>query len=218
MRREHNWWDKYLVDVPEGKSGDWEVKRFSISDEEAKHHNVMASFSFSCRGQHVYPGSYTMLTCGKKLVMSDTPSEIRDHLDVIGKAKGHVLIGGLGLGMVVAACLEKGEDIVGLVTVVEISPDVVKLVGHHLYDKFGYERLEIIQDDIFTWQPPKGVKYDVAWFDVWDNVCGDAAPEMSKLKRRFARKAEWKGCWREWEMRRANREDRKSFWWQNSHE
>jgi len=202
------WWKQYQVDVPEGRSGDWEVSKFSISKEEADHYNAMASFNFTTRGSRIHPGNYTRLTCREKVVMSDTPMEVRDHLGVIERAKGRVLVAGLGLGMVVRACLDKSA--VERVTVVENSPCVIELVASHLYDKYGHNRLEIIEDDIFAWKMPRPPNpcFEIAWFDIWSTVCGDHVKEMTKLKRRFAKKAAWRGCWREWEMKRANRSGR----------
>lgn len=200
------WWEKYMVDVPDGQSGNWRVDKFSVNKDEAKHYNAMSSFNFSTRGTFIQPGTYTRLMRKEKTIMSDTPSEVRDHLEMIGKAEGNVLVAGLGLGMVAQACLEK--DSVDKVTVIELSPDVINLVGSHLYNKHGSERLEIVQGDIFTWKWPRGVKYDAAWFDIWDDVCGDNALEMSKLKRQFAKRSVWRGCWREWETRNANRRGR----------
>jgi len=197
------WWEQYKVDVPDGQSGDWRVEKFSVSEEEASFQNMRASFSFSCRGQHIYAGDYTRLCRGNTTVMSDVPSEIRDHLGAIQNSKGNVLIVGLGLGMVADACLRKSE--VEHLTVVELSPDVIHLVGDHLTEKFG-DRVDVIQSDIFDWKPPKGVRYDLAWFDIWDDLCGDNVEGMSKLKRRFGRRADWKGCWGEDVCRRANRE------------
>jgi len=200
------WWKTYLVDIPEGQSGDWKIEKFSVTIDEAKLYNARASFNFSNRGQYIRPGDYTKLMRKGTVVMSDTPSEIRDHLDIIGRAEGQVLIGGLGLGVVVGACCEKPE--VEHVTVIEISPNVIELVGQHYQKKFG-DKLTIIQDDVFTWKWPRGAHYSVAWFDIWDNVCGDNASEMTKLKRRYARKADHKSCWREWECRRADRDWRR---------
>ncbi len=73
------------------------------------------------------------------------------------------------------------------------------------------ERVEIIKADIFDWKAPKctvGPRYEIAWFDIWNEICGDNVLEMTKLKRRYGKKALWKGCWREWETRKANRKGR----------
>jgi len=70
------------------------------------------------------------------------------------------------------------------VTVIEKSPDVIKLVGPVFADS---KRATIVEGDIFEWKPVKGITFDWAWFDVWDNICSDNLDEMSKLNRKFAR-------------------------------
>ncbi len=70
---------KYQVNIPEGKSGNWKVEKFTVSEDEAKFANMRASFSFSNRGQYIYAGECTRLMRGTSTIMSDTPSEISDH-------------------------------------------------------------------------------------------------------------------------------------------
>jgi hypothetical protein len=194
-----------MVDVPEGTSGDWVVKRFEVSEKDANWANMRASISMGGVGAHrtITPGTYTSMTRHGTMVMSDTPAEKRDHLEFLREAHGRVLIAGLGLGWVLEVLQWKEE--VTHITVVEISPDVIKLVGEHYKRKLG-DRLTISEGGIFEWKTARGEKWDCAWFDIWDNICGDNAEEMSKLKRKFARRAKWKGCWCEYESRRANRE------------
>ena len=140
--------------------------------------------------------------------MSDTPSEISDHLSAVYAANGHVLIAGLGLGVVVQGCLMDGVERYGKtvekVTVVEKSADVIGLVAEHYLKRFG-SRLEVVHDDIFTWQPPKGAKYDCTWLDIWPNICTDNLNDMKKLKARFSRRSQWLGCWSEADCRRLRR-------------
>jgi hypothetical protein len=183
-------YDRYKVDLPEGQSGDWAVEKFTV-DEHGAQMSSLAGF-IGGHGRHVPEGTYTKLTRDGDIVMTDTPNEIRDHLVFISEAHGRVLIHGLGLGMCVAACLEKEK--VDHVTVVELCAEVIELVGVHLKEKYG-DRLEIIEDDALTWKPPKGTRWDVAWHDIWDNICADNIEEMSRLHRRFGRRVEWQGSW-----------------------
>lgn len=183
-------YNKYKVDVPVGISGDWQVERFTVTEEDAKWSSVRAIASGS--GRAVPSGTYTRLMHKKAVVMSDTPDEIRDHLEAIYQAKGNVLINGLGLGIVVQSVLNKEE--VNSVTVIELSQDVIELVAQHYTDRFN-GRLEIIQADAFTWQPPKGIRYNAVWHDVWDNLCTDNLPEMHRLHRKYGRQCDWQGSW-----------------------
>jgi hypothetical protein len=193
----------YRVDVPEGTDGGWRVQRFTVSEKDAELERLRSAFHMGrgvCR-----PGTFTALYRGNTLVMSDTPDEIRDHLWAIAEARARVLVVGLGLGMVVNAMLRKPE--VEHVTVVEKAPEVIRLVGPWLTAQHP-GRVTILEADIFTWQPPKGARWQVAWFDIWDNMCSDNLNEMKLLHRRFGRRAEWKGSWARYECERYARSGR----------
>lgn len=193
-------YDKYKVDVPEGTSGNWRVEHFTVSEEDARLQSLRAIVTG--RGRAVPQGTYTRLMYGSILVMSDTPDEIRDHFEIIHRAKGHVLINGLGLGVVVQAVLNKTE--VGHVTVIELVPDVIALVARHYLERFN-GRLEIIEADAFTWKPPKGIKYDAVWHDIWNDICLDNLPEMHKLHRKYGKRCDWQGSWSRQELERYKR-------------
>ena len=124
--------------------------------------------------------------------MSDTTAEQRDHIEPVYKAKGHVLINGLGIGMVLMNCLEKPE--VTRATVVERSQDVIDLVGPYYKKKYG-KRVEIIKADALTYTPPKGIRYGMVWHDIWSDICGDNYEQMKKLHRRYGGKCDWQGSW-----------------------
>ena len=189
------------TEVPEGESGPWKIERFTVSKEEADFFNLRQLINFCGSDRRIEEGTYTRLVREKAYnpMMSDTPAEMRDHVSPVMHAKGHCLIMGLGLGMVVEACLRKEE--VDLVTVIEIDEDIISLVEPHLSGKWG-ERLEIITDDALTWRPPKDARYGMAWFDIWADICEDNLPDMKLLTRRFGQKAEWKGSWGREIMRR----------------
>lgn len=177
-------------EVPEGTSGAWSVRRFEVTPAAAKWGNLRAVVSGS--GRFVPVGTYTGLYCGAEIIMSDTPDERRDHSEFMRHAHGKVLIGGLGLGCVLNVVAAK-PAVTGI-TVVELSADVLKIVGPHFTERLG-DRLELVHDDIRSWAPPRHIKWDCAWFDIWPNLCTDNLTEMGRLSRRFARRAEWRGSW-----------------------
>lgn len=201
-------WQKYKVDVPEGTSGNWKVKRFEVS-EKASQISSLRALASGGRGR-VRPGTYTQLLRGGAVIMSDTPDEIRDHLLFIRQAVGRVLIHGLGLGMCLNAVLLKDE--VTHVTVVEKSADVINLVADHYLGKFGSERLAIIHGDAFEWKPEKGQRWDVVWHDVWGTLCLDNLPQMHTLHRRFGRRSDWQGSWGRDFLERRRREQKRNRW------
>lgn len=183
-----------LVQIPEGACGKWAVQRFIISQKDSEATKLRAMM----RGRgYVPPGTYTqLLHTSRGIVMTDTPDERRDHFEPVHRARGHVLINGLGLGMVLAAVLKKPE--VSRVTVVEIDPDVAELVRPF----FSQDRVDIVIASAFDYSPPKGGRYGMVWHDIWDNICGDNLSAMTKLKRKYGRRTEWQGCWCESECRR----------------
>lgn len=188
--------------VPEGKSGDWAVDRFEIVDD-------MSTKLFNMRlardghGSRVAPpGHYTRLMRRRSVIMSDTPAELRD-LRVLGRyARGHVLINGLGLGMAVQLCtMNKAVD---RITVIEKSEDVIALVADH----FRSNRIDVIHDDAFTFDPPKGVRFGAVWHDIWDNISPDNIDGMSRLHRKYGRRCDWQCSWLRDEVQRIRRRDR----------
>ena len=182
---------KIDIDVPDGKSGNCEVTTFEVTEQDAKLFNIRAVFQPG--GRTITPGTYKKLTVNGTLMMSNTPAEIDDHRAFIYHARrsdGHILINGLGLGVCLKAILE--SETVKSVTVIENSPDVIKLVAPtYLADP----RVKIIEADAFTWQPPKGKRYSAVWHDIWPGICSDNIPEMTKLHRRYGKRADWQASW-----------------------
>jgi len=139
-------------------------------------------------------GTVAILRVNGRTMMSDTRHERLTNWEVRTKAKGHVLVGGLGIGMVIHALAKKDE--VGSVTVVEKEADVVALVSPTLPKS---PKLTVVCADIFDWIPPNGTKYDTIYFDIWaDASNGAATADRRKLSARFRKyKAAqgWMGSW-----------------------
>jgi hypothetical protein len=64
----------------------------------------------------------------------------------------------------------------------------------------------------FEWKPPKGVRYDAAWHDVWDDICTDNLVGMRKLHRKYGKRCGWQGSWCRGECERSARQERHSIW------
>lgn len=174
------------VTVPEAQIGNYKIVKKDIPD------NPIEKWRYVSTGRNYVPGTYTFLFRNNTLVMSDTPDEMKDHYPAVRNAKGHCLIVGLGIGVVLNAVLKKPE--VEKVTVVELAPEVLELVAAH-YNELYPGKIEFVQADILAWKPPKDVYYNMVWFDIWDDLCIDNLEQMAKLHRKFGRKAEWKGSW-----------------------
>jgi len=195
--------EQYKVTVPEGQKGIYKIERFEIDEKGASLWNVRALINKT--GREVKVGTYTRLvrtgSVFNNTVMSDTPSEIDDHWEVIRMAKGHVLIHGLGIGAILQACLRKEQ--VTHCTVIEKALEVIELVAPHYQNMFPKEKLTIIHDDALLYKPPRGIKYGAVWSDIWDNICADNWETMKLLKKKYANRSKyrWHGCWCEDEVR-----------------
>jgi hypothetical protein len=149
-------------------------------------------------------GNYVRLIHLHETIMSNTWAEIADHLPFIRRATGNVLINGLGLGMCIEAIL--GNKEVKSITVIEKSEDVIKLVAPtYLTDS----RVKIIHADAFEYQPPKGVRYNAVWHDIWPSITSENLPEMFILHRKYARKTDWQGSWSRPQAESMRRRDRR---------
>lgn len=178
---------KIDVKVPDGKDGDWEVDTFTVSEEESRWTRIRA---IQHPEEYVPSGTYKRLRHNGSIVMTNTLMEYRSHLPIIHHASGVVLLNGLGLGMVLTAILEKPQ--VTRVDVVEISPEVLRLVS----PTFKGERVHFYCEDAFKFSP-NGTRYNAVWHDIWNDICSDNLPAMTRLKRKYGRKCDWQGCWSE---------------------
>jgi len=176
--------DQTKISIPSGERGVYKVERFTVA--KSSPFNVY----YAAHGRPVPPGEYTRLCRNGKVIMSDTPAEIRDHFEIIHRATGRVLINGLGLGVVLRAILYKPEII--HVDVVEVSEDIIHLVAPSYLDP----RVKIHHNDAFAIQWPKGEpRWNVVWHDIWDDICVDNLAEMAILHRKYGRRCDWQGSW-----------------------
>lgn len=188
------------VTVPVGEKGGWKIVRSTVEKDDP--YEMIDLWKY---GRHVPAGMYTRLLHNGHVVMSDTPDEMRDHQEFVRRAKGNVLIAGLGLGMAVQACCLKSQ--VDRVIVVEISSEVIELVGPHYMERFG-DKLKIVNADIFKYTPPRGMHFDVAWYDIWSEICGDNLKSMEKLHSRFESRVTWQDSWMRGYLMRLQRRGR----------
>jgi len=169
------------VDIPEGSKGDWTITKVKVDRED---------FRAMLSGRGVPVGeTFTVLKNRGYLVMSDTPAEQGDHSWAVYKAIGSCLINGLGIGMVLKNILLKPE--VTDVTVVEISQDLIDSVGPHYADP----RVKIICADALTYKPEKNKRFGMVWHDIWNDICADNLPDMTKLHRKYGKCCDWQGSW-----------------------
>jgi hypothetical protein len=168
--------------LPEGEKGCAKIVHFKVSQKDSDFTRMRA-----CQhpDEFVEPGHYVQLRVDDGIMMSNTLMETSSNYDVIYSAKGHVLIAGLGIGLILPAILANKEVL--SVTVIEKCKDVIDLVQLHMYPLPGGEKLTVIEADIFSWKPEKGKKYHTIYFDIWPNVCTDNLKEINELHRKFTK-------------------------------
>jgi len=178
--------------IPEATSGLWRVHRWSPRTPQVNRD-----------GEIVAPGTYTSLRrltwetadAGGEAVMSDDLPELRKHLEPIFRARGRVLVSGLGLGCVVRGFL--ANPAVEHVDVVERDPDVLTLVRPHL----PRERVTIYQADAVAFAKSAaraGFRWDLAWHDLWsDRDGGEPALPIThqRIMLALAGQVAWQGAW-----------------------
>ncbi len=178
---------------PDGKSGNWSIETFEVTKQESDLSRIRSIFRPL---EAVEAGHYKRLVRSGEVIMSNTQMELRTNSAIMHRAKGHVLINGLGLGVVLAHILSKPE--VESVTVIEKSEDVIKLTAPHFKDK----RLTVIHADAYDYKPEPKKRFAAVWHDIWDDICSDNLASMTKLKRKYGRRTDWQGCWSEYECQR----------------
>ena len=191
------------VKVPNGKSGDW-----TVGEIEVKSNDFGQMIRMAQTGRGVPGGIYKRLIRKGTTVMSNTPDEIRDFSYFLYKAKGGILIHGLGIGVLVVALLEK-EDITDI-TIIEKSKDVLNLSAA-TYE--NHPKVTIIHADCFEWESPKNKRYGAVWHDIWDNITSDNLEEMKKLHRKYGRKADYQESWCRHICERERREEKEEERW-----
>lgn len=195
------------VSLPYKTVGDYRLQSYIVSEQDAKIFNLREALHSH---RFIAPGRYTALTQCGQVWMTDTPAEWVDHIEIVDHAYyygGYVLVLGLGLGMVVQAVLDMPQ--VQGCTVVELSPDVIKLVAPTYKRRYG-KRFNVVCADAFKWSPDH--LYSAVWADIWPSLCGSNLPQIAKLRKRY-REHGWFGAWgyevtkaaqREWAVERRN--------------
>jgi len=199
-----------IVPASEELKGDQEgfwIQHFNITEEEVQ--RARYSMDWTMRGLET--GVYCVLhqrhNGWNRQWMSDTYLERSTNADFLREATGHVLILGLGIGMLPVALCRK-EDVES-VTVLEIEPQVIALVEPYI----RHSKLAVIQADAFS-PPLRGRHFDAVYVDVWENICSDNWETMKILQAIYRGLAKKGGLVTSWlrdyikdEAKRARQED-----------
>jgi hypothetical protein len=192
--------------------GEYSIERFDVTPEQAENARLVGLVQSFASGIHRYSdfesGTYTRLVKGSALLMTDTPDEIRDHEWPLTHAYGHVLITGLGLGIVAMGCA-RDKDVTS-VTVVEKSGEVIELVCPHIY----HDKLTVVHADAFEWEPPPDTHFNIAWHDIWPTMCSDNLIEMEALRQHYSPyiAPSVQRCWNEAQCMQMERNEQQGGW------
>jgi hypothetical protein len=148
----------------------------------------------------IEPGKYVQLYDRnlEEVIMTNSSMEFYTNYDFISKARGDILVGGLGLGLLELSIQDKPE--VNSITVVEYYPEIIEMILSQL--KFRGS-ISVINEDILNFKTEK--KFDTAYFDIWSTVSMQNYPGMKDLRMKFSGSlkdsSSWIGCWREEECK-----------------
>lgn len=168
------------------------------------------------RGDYISPNiTYTKLIVNGSLWMSDTEMEKNTNWNFIRCANGHVLIFGLGMGMIIIPLLLDKE--IKSITVIEINPFVASDIGSLLkvHDKRGILNIVNADANIYFSTLSKGSKFDTIYFDIWKDICTDNLENIKFLEknyRKFLNKENpyrFMDCWQKTNLQRISKRENK---------
>ncbi len=174
------------VKIPNVKDGNWELRQESYKPYRGV---IVGDMAISNDFKEYAPlGFFTeefrfpaVLEDGNEW-MTLTPVDLDTCDEAIEKAHGKVVTFGLGLGYYAFMVSEKVE--VDSITVIEKSPDVIKLFERYILPYFKYkDKVRIVNADAFEYaenvMPYEN--FDYAFVDTWRDA-GDGAPMYEKMK------------------------------------
>ena len=113
------------------------------------------------------------------IIMSDSEFELDDQEEFLSSnPHGHIVIGGLGLGVIVDRLLKRKEVL--SIEVIEIDTDVIDLME----EKFSpNKRVSIIHGDALSYDFSNLEKNpDYIYLDIWDGDAGESYEERVSTK------------------------------------
>lgn len=113
------------------------------------------------------------------IIMSDSEFELDDQEEFLSSNPGgHIVIGGLGLGIIVDRLLKRSDVL--FIEAIEIDRDIIDLMG----EKFvGNNRVSVIQGDVRDFAFSKLERTpDYVFLDIWDGDAGDSYEERISTK------------------------------------
>ena len=160
--------------LTEGRYAKGEIFQYDMPDFEAEYTvPKLGFFSSPVRFPAIYEGNVPW--------MSVCPSEILSMQADIAAARGNVLVLGLGLGYY--PFMISGRPEVEDITVVERSPEIVKLFEEHLLPQFPFGfKIETAECDAYDYlDAAEPGEFDFVYCDLWMGAA-DGAEHYRRLK------------------------------------
>lgn len=133
---------------------------FALDDIEIKDGKEISKVGYFDK-----PFSYAALFEGKNLWMSLNPNEINTMASAIEKAKGRVLVLGLGMGYI--TYMISNKENISSITVIERNKENISLFEKYLLPLFPNKaKITIIEDDAINFVKHY-FKYDYIFADLW---------------------------------------------------
>ena len=179
--------------IKPGKVNGWSVRHLQVTEAPATRPK-------GCGMDEVAPGTYPALFDPfGEINMIASPVLIDDQREAVKDAAGHILVGGLGLGLVVGM-LADVEDVTAI-TVVEINRDVISLV----WDAYqNIEKARVVIGD--AKQPQRLLEHQVikeqleffgpfsrVWLDLWPTDESSTVSERWQAIKNWSSVCDWVG-------------------------
>lgn len=175
------------IKIPEICDGDWELRWEEYAPYRAVivgDMEISEDFSeFAPLGFFEEAFRFPAVLEGGNEWMTLTPVDLDTSDEAILAAHGKVVTFGLGLGYYAYMVSEKPE--VESVTVIEKSPDVIRLFEKYILPQFkSKEKVRVIRADAFEYaeHDMPAEHFDVAFVDTWRDA-SDGAPMYSRMKK-----------------------------------
>jgi len=162
MIRSSDYNHKLYEIVREGRSGDWELEKIVLpAGRILRTYNRKGFISFDVIQEE---WKSVGLISGDGYAMTDSPFEQETYKAAVERAKGRVLMCGLGLGLFMSLATEKIQSgqISGL-DIVEINRHVIDLTLPVVEEFWA----RCIQGDAWTYLETTEEKYDFIFVDIW---------------------------------------------------
>lgn len=171
--------------LKEQETENFKLEYFEVTEDDVKRCLLIDAIHGRREYMGFKQGTYVKLirknVTFNNIIISDTAMEKYTNYEIYCEAHGHILVAGLGIGMILMGLQNKPE--VTSITVIEKEQEIIKIIKDQLPLN---DKVTIIQADIFTYVPTR--KFDTIYFDIWDNISGDVWDEIKSLQRKYRSK------------------------------